>query len=320
MPARPPSGSRRPTLYVGVGLLCGTGYALLNSRTDVWAQTHLGQLFATFHLFVDRGIPILAGGLVGLALHWLHLRGQLAQAEALRAEELRSRLRHVERDQAAWVVAAAALHELKNPLHTLGLVIDELDHAVSEGDDAAAREEMQRVHTALARALLPLDGLRRLTRASREHTSGRAVDETAAHVVETLSPLAADAGVALRFERDRPSDVIVDAELLRIILDNLVVNALEGGARGARPAHVLVDVAHDADHVRVSVCDDGEGMSLDGDIDPFAPLQTGKTAGLGLGLPIARALARSLGGELAPVARPGFATTLELCLPTSVPR
>ena len=47
----------------------------------------------------------------------------------------------------------------------------------------------------------------------------------------------------------------------------------------------------------------------------FEPLQTDKSSGLGLGLPIARALARTLGGELVATEVPGFATSFELGLP-----
>lgn len=336
------TSSAGAVVYVGVGLIAGLLYALLNWQTDAWAKSELGRVFVAFHAFVDRGIPLLVGGLGGLALHWRNMRSRLLRTEALRAEELRARLRHVERDQAAWVVAAAALHELKNPLHTLGLLVDELDHALASGDQAAAREEMARLRSQLSRALVPLDGLRALTRPSRASSPPRTrpVDAVASQVVEALRPMARERGIDLRLRPPTPSPrtrppaqaaahantntntnaVEVDGEHLRIILDNLLANALEGSSRG--PAARTVEVAIDEDETHpdqiiVRVSDDGPGLDPGSLDDLFEPLRTEKSSGLGLGLPIARALARSLGGDLARGHAAGFSTTFEVTLPSA---
>jgi two-component system, NtrC family, C4-dicarboxylate transport sensor histidine kinase DctB len=315
-----PSGSRA-LAYVGAGLSAGLLYALLNWQTDAWAKSEIGRVFVAFHAFVDRGIPLLAGGLAGLAFHWLHLRGRLARTEALRSEELRARLRHVERDQAAWVVAAAALHELKNPLHTLGLLVDELDHALTAGDQGAAREEMARVRRQVERALVPLDGLRALTRPNHTAATTRRIDSIASAVVESLRPVAHERGVELRLRllATQPLTTEVDGEYLRIILDNLLANALEGSGHGpaARTVEVSVDEDRRSGRIVVRVSDDGPGLPPSVVDDLFEPLRTEKSSGLGLGLPIARALARSLGGELARITVAGFATSFEVSLPRS---
>jgi two-component system, NtrC family, C4-dicarboxylate transport sensor histidine kinase DctB len=306
-------------IYVGTGLLAGLLYAVLNWQTDTWAISEIGRIFVAFHAFVDRGIPLLAGGLAGLAFHWLHLRGRLARTEELRTDELRARLRHIERDQAAWVVAAAALHELKNPLHTLGLLVDELEHALASGDRAAAQEEMVRVRNQLDRALVPLDGLRALTRPNRTTATARRIDDIASGVVENMRPVARERGIELRLRSlaTRPLTTEVDGEYLRIILDNLLANALEGNGQGptARTVEVTIDADDTKRRVLVRVSDDGPGVPQALVDELFEPLRTDKSSGLGLGLPIARALARSLGGELARTKTAGFTTSFEVSLP-----
>jgi signal transduction histidine kinase len=309
-------------VYIAAGLVIGLAYALLNTETDDWAKTEWARVgwtrsFFAFHAFVDRGIPVLAGALLGLAFHWLHLRSRLAQAEALRAEELRSRLRHVERDQAVWVVAASTLHELKNPLHAMGLLVDELEEVVRTGDSAAVAEHVQRVRRQMDRALVPLDALRSLTRQGPHRRKGRPVGATAAEIVASLKPLAAELGIDLRLEGDRHANAHVDAELVRIILDNLVANALEGGPDAQRARTVEVRILHEPSRERVvlRVSDDGPGLPQSRRATVFEPLRTEKSSGLGLGLPIARALARTLGGDLAPADVPGFATSFELVVP-----
>lgn len=322
----------RPILYVAGGLLLGVGYALLNTQTDDWARGGgLGRSFAMFHSFVDRGIPLLAGALLGLALHWVFLRAQLVRAEAVRAEELRLRLHHVERDQAVWIVAAATLHELKNPLHAMGLLVDELEDVAATGDAAAIREHVHRVRAQMDRTLVPLDALRGLTRRGARTKTIAPVYPTVARIVESLEPFAAEAGVTLRFEgkgdtRAANIDANIDADFVRIILDNLVMNAIEGkGDRtGVRARLVVVRVGQDAEQrrIKIRVSDDGPGMpTKQGETSVFEPLRTDKSSGLGLGLPIARALARSLGGELETTtdASPdaGFTTSFELTLPAA---
>lgn len=313
---------RRPYLYIAAGLVLGLAYAFLNTQTDDWANTEWARVgwtrtFFAFHAFVDRGIPVLAGALLGLALHWLHLRSRLARAEVLRAEELRSRLRHVERDQAVWVVAASTLHELKNPLHALGLLVDELEEVARTGDSAAVAEQVARVRRQMDRTLVPLDALRSLTRHGPQRRRVRPIGATAAEIIESLRPLAAELGIELRLEGDRHASAHVDAELVRIILDNLVANALEGAPDAGHARTVEVRILDEPSHDRVvlRVSDDGPGLPESRRATVFEPLRTEKSSGLGLGLPIARALARTLGGELATTDVPGFATSFELVVP-----
>ncbi len=314
--------ARRPFVYIAAGLLAGLAYAILNTQTDDWASTEWARVgwtrsFFAFHAFVDRGIPVLAGALLGLAFHWVHLRSRLVHAEALRYEELRSRLRHVERDQAVWVVAASTLHELKNPLHAMGLLVDELEEVARTGDSAAIAEQVQRVRRQMDRTLVPLDALRSLTRHGPKRRRVQPIGATAAEIIASLRPLAAELGIELRLEGDRNATAHVDAELVRIILDNLVANALEGtaDARRARVVEVRILDEPAASRVVLRVSDDGPGLPEARRATVFEPLRTEKSSGLGLGLPIARALARTLGGDLAPADVPGFATSFEVVVP-----
>ena len=136
----------RAARAVAVGLAAGVAYAVVNRAFDV--RTAYGSLptaLAPVHAFVDQVLPLIAGALLGLAAHYVRLRARLAREERARVEELESRLRGVERDQAAWVLAASVLHEVKNPLHSLGLVLDELPHAKDEQEraDLVAKAQAQ---------------------------------------------------------------------------------------------------------------------------------------------------------------------------------
>src|SRR5439155_717913 len=100
-------------------------------------------------VFVDWVAPPLAGVLLAGALLFAQRARKLHAVERAAAQVLAERLAGTERRQAIWVVAAAIAHDVKNPLHNLALLVEEL----SDETDPAAREElMQRVRENVRRA------------------------------------------------------------------------------------------------------------------------------------------------------------------------
>lgn len=112
----------------------------------------------------------------------------------------------------------------------------------------------------------------------------------------------------LTIELHRPADVPLvsaDADRLGQVLGNL----LDNGARFAR-SRIDVSVEAGADSVSITVDDDGPGIA-EGDrervFDRLVRLDDARNrpdGGSGLGLPIARGLARALGGDLVALAGP----------------
>ena len=95
-------------------------------------------------------------------------------------------------------------------------------------------------------------------------------------------------------------DVGVDGDAIEI--RRMVQNLLDNARRYGPPARLSLGV--DADDVRIVVTDQGPGISEDRIEDMMAPFTRGEpsrnreTGGVGLGLSIARAIARKYGGEL----------------------
>ena len=119
---------------------------------------------------------------------------------------------------------------------------------------------------------------------------------------------------------DRPlPDVVTDPGLVRVILDELLDNAMKYSS-GDAPVSVHVRLSGDSD-VLVDVVD--EGVELAADIDPFEPFVRGAgtdhIAGTGLGLYIAKRVATRLGADLTAHPRSAGAR-FALWLPVSPPR
>jgi len=285
-------------VYLLLGLLAGTTYVAFDlvSEAKLRAGTLTG-LLAGAHSLIDHLIPVLAGGLVGLSIYHLRLRARLSAAEesASRAEALRTRLLKVERDQAVWVVAAAVLHELNNPLHALGLLLDE--YQACEGDEAQRAALVERAHVQVRRALSHLETLRSMQTSGEPEGQRIVLDRLIAALADDVSALAQADGVVVRAECEAEVVVSADPSYVRTILENLLDNSLHSLSRG-QGGTVTIHLATEAGRAVVSVADDGPALEPSVRATLFDPLRTTKSHGLGLGLPIARALARAMQGEL----------------------
>jgi len=105
-----------------------------------------------------------------------------------------------------------------------------------------------------------------------------------------------------------------DPEQLRTALHYLLQNAWEAvqGSQG----HITLGAEYAAPHILVKVRDDGAGCPPEKLDTLFSPFTTSKAQGLGLGLPIARRIARDHGGDLSLLSTPR-GTHVSLTLPTS---
>jgi signal transduction histidine kinase len=292
------SKEMRPHALVALGAAFGAAYVVfdLMSEARIRAGTLRGPL-ANAHEIVDHALPIVVGALLGVCVHYLRLRARLTLAEeaASRADALRTRLQRVERDQAVWVLAAAVLHELKNPLHALGLLLDEL--SASDGDATERTRLLERARTQIDRMRSQLEGLRSMRSVREPEIQSVLLDHIVATLAQDLGCLAADDGLVVRIESDGPVYANADPTFVRTILENLLDNGLQAlQERGG--GSIAIRIASERDHAVIRVSDDGPALDASARAALFEPLRTTKAHGLGLGLPIARALARAMSGDL----------------------
>ena len=115
---------------------------------------------------------------------------------------------------------------------------------------------------------------------------------------------------------EAPSSAIafVDPHAIRRVLDELIDNACRYGSPPVR-----VEVTEDAEHVVISVLDEGPGVpahARERIFERFSRLDRDRDQpGIGLGLPIVRALVRSSGGEIHAEDAPGGGAAFVVSLP-----
>ena len=147
--------------------------------------------------------------------------------------DLLARLRQALEAQRQFIADAA--HELRSPLTAVRLQVQLLRRAESDAERNAALARLERGVHRSARLVQQL-----LTLARQEPETQEALHEPvdlqklALEVVADFEPLAESRDVALQFERDEPVVTLGSGESLRVMLSNLIDNALRytpaGGA------------------------------------------------------------------------------------------
>ena len=190
---------------------------------------------------------------------------------------------------------ADAAHQLRTPMTGIRACAETLLRGASAPEDVdRLMATMVRETSRAARLIASLLRMARLDQGMP--LAGEPVDVVAlcAEEVERLSLLSPDLTVSLHADLYPARLALADAPACREILSNLGDNA----RRHARTRIDLV-VETDDDVVRARVLDDGPGLqggSRTEVFDRFVSLDG--RGGSGLGLPIARALATAMGGDL----------------------
>ncbi len=212
---------------------------------------------------------------------------------------------------------ADASHQLRTPLTGLRLRIGEARAAESR---AAADLELDAAEREIHRLSSIVDELLVLSRAGERDAPAEVcrLDVAARRAVARWAPAASEHNVAvdvsLGFERSEVEVLCAPGDLDRAI-DVLVENALfYADAGGELTIAVFPD--------RLEVWDRGPGIDADESESVFERFRRGEAgrtgpAGTGLGLPIARELAREWGGEATLRPRVGGGTVARLHFPVS---
>ena len=254
------------------------------ARIEWWAAADDGALELVAAAGFARGrrenLPLGSAGV--LVLHGGRLDPQIESAltsltPILRrraAEErlARTTIQLARRNEALEDFAALVAHELKTPLQA-ALVADHPSRPVEDALD-------------LVDALL-------------EAAQGKPEKRTYSSVAESLDRVVEDLGADFEIRADLATMLPLPPGPLRVILRNLLSNAVAAGAR-----HVHVTAVRTPRSWRLLVDDDGVGLA---DVDRYA-------AGSGLGLALCRRIASRFGGVLELTQRPtgGTRVTLEL--------
>ena len=249
----------------------------------------------------------LSAGFVGYLVFSLATRSRERERELREAQQRRRNEEYLVR---AGSLAAGAAHELRSPLCTMAVVVNEI---LQQPEDAAGRASGLRLVSqqleACRRILSEMMSYRDEAMPGDERH--QPVDRFLHDAVEKWRMLRPGIALACRRQGTQPAPAIaLDTGLAHAIL-NLLNNAAD-----ASPGAVEMDCSWDAAALRVTVLDRGPGMApAVAQVAGERLLTTKGGRGVGIGLLLAKAAAQRAGGSLAFSEREGGGTCAHLVVP-----
>ena len=238
------------------------------------------------------------------------LEAQRLAADAARADGL------AQIDRARSALLAAVGHDLRTPLARIKVAVSSLrqsDMILPPAEQAELLATIEESADTLSELVDNLLGLSRLQAGVLSvHLDSVPLDAAVSSALLHLGPRSKE------FIVEVPDDlpmVCADAGLLERVLVNILANAQTASPPG-RPVEVTAEVS--VEQLSLIIADSGSGVPAEDRermFEPFQRLHDRSTAGLGLGLAIARGFLEAMGGKIRPTDTPGGGLTMIISLP-----
>lgn len=276
------------TLTIIMGAMAARAYVDYDGAQSV---TRAGMLVLFLGLMLGLGWVLRGFTRQGFALQWDKMK--LAEAlEAARAEADNA-------NQAKSRFLAQASHDLRQPIHAMGLLLASVPEESLSGSTGMVMGRLKQSVDVLSKLFTSLLDVTLLDTQQIKPTSERLdLRNLIEQVVSEFTPATIASGCALRF--DGPAlNVETDPLIARRIVQNLVSNAIRHG----EGTDILVKTEEREAGVYLIVRDGGPGIAEDDQARMFEAFQRGgsitdATEGLGLGLAIVQRLSALVGASV----------------------
>jgi two-component system NtrC family sensor kinase len=208
--------------------------------------------------------------------------------------QYQARLVQSEKMSAAGNLLAGIVHELNNPLTTI-LGFSEL--LLREG--GPGNERIRKIHAEAERSVRIVQNVLRIARADGGAREPIDINDSLRRTAELAEYQLRLNRIELRLNLSagEPKVQAHAGELTQVFL-NLVTNAVQAISAVRASGRIRISTAVVRNRVRVSVADNGPGISPAGLARVFEPFFTTKIDGTGLGLSLSRKIIRENGGDM----------------------
>ena len=228
----------------------------------------------------------------------------------------REREREVESTRRDLMTAVS--HDLRTPLASLRAMVEAIDDGVVDDRPSLQRYAGEMRHS-VAQLVTMVDDLFELAQldagAIEAETRRARLDEVVRSAVGAVELEARGKGLRLESRLDGAGDVACSPRMVRV-LQNLLANAVR---HTPADGTVRVEARLEADLLRVTVTDSGEGIAADDLPRVFEPFYRGDPArsgpGAGLGLALAKRIVETLGGRITAESDSAAGSRFEVDLP-----
>ena len=222
-------------------------------------------------------------------------------------------LSHQQRLGEIALLANGVAHEINTPLSSILLALGTIREALPKTGEA--REFADLIEREIQTCMDVTESLMRLSLPATGSADAVDLVEVAHDILRLVRPNLEQAGIIARIEA--PERLVIEAadSDMRILVLNLVVNAIHAMANGGQ---LTISVSRITGGARLTVADTGVGIAaqdLEAIFLPFWTRRADGTPGRGLGLAICQQVVERLGGRIEVHSEPGKGSAFVVYLP-----
>ncbi len=228
-------------------------------------------------------------------------------------ESINTQLQVSERLAALGRITAGVAHEVKNPLNSMRLWLENLKESLPADSDANSHQAVQVLDKEIDRLDAVVKRFLDFTRPMEVKLEQTQLSQLLHEVLEVARPqlLKANVEVVQSLPTDVP-EVFVDRDLLKQAVLNLVLNAVEAMPGGGQ---IRLELTRRAEMAEISVADTGKGIAPENRQKIFQLFFTTRPGGSGIGLASTFRIVQLLNGSIDFKSEVGRGTTFRIELP-----
>ena len=261
-----------------------------------------------------------AGGIrrVGVSVQAIHEDGeQMGALVTLRdldsLESINTQLQVSERLAALGRITAGVAHEVKNPLNSMRLWLENLKESLPSEQDAGAQQAVQVLDKEIDRLDAVVKRFLDFTRPLELKLEATDLAELLHEVMRVAHPQLQKAGVEVEeLLNNGIPEVWADRDLLKQAVLNLVLNAVEAMTSGGE---LRVELGRRGEMAEISVSDTGKGIPTENQQKIFQLFFTTRPGGSGIGLATTFRIVQLHNGSIDFQSEAGRGTTFRIELP-----
>jgi len=221
--------------------------------------------------------------------------------------DLRERLRQAESLAAVGRMSAQVAHEVRNPLHSIGLEAEIAAEMAARLGDPILRQSLQSILASVDRLQKITENYLKLSRLSDGQKVSVDLSEVLRSVLITYAPVIENQDVKVAWSQEVHSNLTIwaDRDLLEQVLGNLLSNALQALALSQKSGAISWRLGNtESGSVWLRIEDNGPGIAPALRERIFTPFFTTRAQGTGLGLSFIKKVLEDHGGRIINVDRP----------------
>jgi nitrogen fixation/metabolism regulation signal transduction histidine kinase len=215
--------------------------------------------------------------------------------------DLQERLRRAENMAAVGRMSAQVAHEVRNPLHSIGLEAEMAAEMASKLGNISLKQSLQSILGSVDRLEKITDNYLKLSKLSTGEKKRVNLGEIVETVLATYAPVCEAQRVEVDWKREARADLHIqgDADLLEQALGNLFKNSLQALESVADQKRIEILMGNtEGGRVWLRIQDNGPGIPAEVRAKLFVPFVTTKAQGTGLGLSFVKRVVEEHAGSL----------------------